>query len=195
MAKRAPDLFINILNDNQEIMDVCSSAVKYFNDFKHANPMLNMYDEGCLSMALKYVGAKAGLSYKTDAYILDIYWDIYVLICIYYYIKPTVQRFGIFSHIAKETMASWANDWSKVSSPYSQSAKKWRDECESALYDDVIKTGNIGAMFALKANFGYRDNVVINIQQTNTGSDPDRLPSDIAKDYAMIDNNDVKPEF
>ena len=34
--------------------------------------------------------------------------------------------------------------------------KKWLKECESALYDSAM-TGNPGAMFLLKANYGYTE--------------------------------------
>ena len=33
------------------------------------------------------------------------------------------------------------------------------------LYDEAVSSGNIGCIFALKANYGYRDNYVINVQE------------------------------
>ena len=75
--------------------------------------------------------------------------------------------------IDNTTITSWINGEyaGRVSSGHSQTAKKWKSECESSLYDEVIQTGNIGCMFALKANYGYRDNIQI-IQSDERGGLP-----------------------
>ena len=61
----------------------------------------------------------------------------------------------------------------------SPKAKRWKTECESSLYDEVIQTGNIGCMFALKANYGYRDNIQI-IQTDGKASLPAYSREEIA---------------
>lgn len=81
------------------------------------------------------------------------------------------MRYCIMIGIHPDTMNSWdRGEYSgRVASGHSESAQKWKAECESSLYDEVIQTGNIGCMFALKANYGYRDN--IQIIQTDGRSD------------------------
>ena len=90
---------------------------------------------------------------------LNILWDIYTVICCTCRIKPTLMRYCIMIGIHPDTMNSWdRGEYSgRVASGHSESAQKWKAECESSLYDEVIQTGNIGCMFALKANYGYRE--------------------------------------
>ena len=72
-------------------------------------------------------------------------------------------RFAIMIRVNRDTLQSWVKgeNAGRVASGHSVSAQKWKNECESTLYDEVIQTGNIGCMFALKANYGYRDNIQI----------------------------------
>ena len=58
------------------------------------------------------------------------------------------------------TINSWKNGKYRNSSPiYSETVKRWFAECESALLDGAIESNSIGCIFALKANYGYSDNM------------------------------------
>ena len=71
-------------------------------------------------------------------------------------------------------------------------AKKWLDECESALYDDAISNNSIGSIFALKANFGYKEGLVI---ETNNNI-PEKTVEEIAMDYTnQLPDTDNKIDF
>ena len=72
---------------------------------------------------------------------------------------------------------------------YTESAKKWLAECESTLYDEAINTGNIGCIFALKCNYGYKESVIV---ETNNNA-PEKTVEEIAMDYTnqIPDNNNT----
>ena len=119
---------------------------------------------------------------------LGILWDIYTVICCTCRIKPTLMRYSVMTGIDNTTITSWINGEyaGRVSSGHSQTAKKWKSECESSLYDEVIQTGNIGCMFALKANYGYRDNIQI-IQSDGRDLLPEYSREEIAARAKVVD--------
>ncbi len=131
--------------------------------------------------------------YYNNIDMLNILWDIYTNICYKFLIKPTLLRYNIFIGINKSTINEWikGNISNKL---YTESAKKWLAECESTLYDEAINTGNIGCIFALKANYGYRDNYIINVTEEQ---DKTKTVEEIAADYTnqLPDNNPNDIDF
>ena len=73
---------------------------------------------------------------------------------------------------------------------YTVTSKKWLSECESALYDNAINNNSIGSIFGLKANYGYRDNYVINVTED---SKQEKTVEEIEQDYQnqLPDNNNI----
>lgn len=128
-----------------------------------------------------------------DIELIDNYWNIYTRLCYKYSKRPTILNFSIMIGISNDTFNSWKNEstrqykyydsngnrihdlpaWrinhqdepyrSEPSSSHSQTVKKWLKECESSLLDGAIENNSIGCIFALKANYGYRDNYVISV--------------------------------
>ena len=98
------------------------------------------------------------------------------------------MRYCIMVGISQDTMNSWIKGEyaGRVMSGHSESAQKWRSECESTLYDEVIQSGNIGCMFALKANYGYRDNIQI-IQSDGRDQLPEYSREEIAARAKIVD--------
>jgi hypothetical protein len=144
-----------INNITATIMDISNEFIK-----RHSN--INLCSSQGLSELLKDIGRK----YKADINNikeLDILWDIYTIICCTCRIKPTLLRYCMMVSINRDTLNSWLKGEyeGRIASGHSVTVQKWKSECESSLYDEVIQTGNIGCMFALKANYGYRDNVQI----------------------------------
>ncbi len=132
-------------------------------------------------------------SKNIDINIINVLWDIYTNICYKLLINPTIQRFTIFININQSTIKDWANNRDRPNTIYSTSAKKWLDECESALYDDAISNNSIGSIFALKANFGYKEGLVI---ETNNNI-PEKTVEEIAMDYTnqITENNNNTIDF
>ena len=97
-------------------------------------------------------------------------------------VKPTILRYCIFTNINKSTVVEWEKG-NKSNDSFTVSAKKWLSECESTLYDEAINTGNIGCIFALKANYGYRDNYIINVTEQKEDV---KTIEEIAEDYTNI---------
>ena len=109
---------------------------------------------------IKYNNKNSSIDYGDIDYINRL-WDIYTSLCYRYLQAPTLLNFSLFTGIAHETLTDWTNGHYRAgedaaSSAHCQSAKKWLKECESALYDSAM-SGNPGAMFLLKANYGYTE--------------------------------------
>lgn len=149
-------------DDREYIAHIVDTIMTICNDFILRHPNINLCSSQGLTELLKDIKRK----YKADINDireLDILWDIYTVICCTCRIKPTLLRYCIMVNVDITTVSSWIKgEYSgRVTSGHSQTAQKWKSECESTLYDEVIQTGNIGCMFALKANYGYRDNIQI----------------------------------
>ena len=109
---------------------------------------------------IRYNNKNSNIDYGDIDYINRL-WDMYTSLCYRYLQAPTLLNFSLFTGIAHETLTDWTNGNYRAgedvaSSAHCQSAKKWLKECESALYDSAM-TGNPGAMFLLKANYGYTE--------------------------------------
>lgn len=169
-----------------DIQEICNKFIKRHSSIDLCTPM------GITEM-LKDIGRK----HKTDINNikeLNVMWDIYTVICCTCRIKPTILKYCMMVKVNQDTVNSWNRGEfaSRVSSGHSESAKRWKAECESNLYDEVIRSGNIGCMFALKANYGYRDNVVVNVQGESRIGQPAMTVEQIEADYPSItDDSDV----
>lgn len=96
-----------------------------------------------------------------DIELLNDIWDIYTELCYKYNQGPSLLNFSVLTGISSD----WLNDVEKgnirtgsdgASSAHCQSVKKWLEECEAGLYDEA-GSGNPGAMFLLKSNYGYSE--------------------------------------
>lgn len=109
---------------------------------------------------IKYNNKNSNIDYSDIDYINRL-WDIYTSLCYRYLQNPTLLNFSLFTGIANETFSDWISGNYRggtdgTSSIHCQTAKKWQEECEAALYDTAM-TGNPGAMFLLKSNYGYTE--------------------------------------
>lgn len=149
-------------SDKEYIEHIVSTIMTICNDFILRHPNINLCSSQGLTELLKDIRRKYKAN-KDDIKELNILWDIYTVICCTCRIKPTLMRYCIMVDISRDTINSWLRGeyGGRVASGHSDTAQKWKQECESTLYDEVIQTGNIGCMFALKANYGYRDNIQI----------------------------------
>lgn len=130
---------------------------------------------------IKYNNKNSNIDYGNIDYINRL-WDIYTSLCYRYLQNPTLLNFSLFTGIDQTTFDSWKNEDYRggtdgASSEHSKSYKKWLKECESALYDTAM-TGNPGAMFLLKANYGYTETPQ-RVEIVN-GQTPDQVAADIA---------------
>lgn len=109
---------------------------------------------------IRYNNKNSNIDYGDIDYINRL-WDIYTSLCYRYLQNPTILNFSLFTGIDMDTFHSWKTGENRggteeTSSAHTESYKKWLGECESALYDSAM-TGNPGAMFLLKANYGYTE--------------------------------------
>ncbi|WP_368270213.1 hypothetical protein [Enterocloster clostridioformis] len=167
-------------SEREYIEFITATIMTICNDFISRHPNINLCSSQGLTELLKDIRRK----YKADKdniKELNILWDIYTVICCTCRIKPTLMRYCIMVDISRDTINSWLRgEYSgRVASGHSDTAQNWKQECESTLYDEVIQTGNIGCMFALKANYGYRDNIQI-IQTDGKASLPAYSREEIA---------------
>ena len=161
--------------EREYINNITSRIMEIANDYIHRHPNIDI----CTSQGITELFKDIKRKYKADINNikeLNILWDIYTCICCTCRIKPTL------------TMNSWIKGEyaGRVTSGHSESAQKWKSECESTLYDEVIQSGNIGCMFALKANYGYRDNIQI-IQSDGRDQLPEYSREEIAARAKIVD--------
>ena len=182
--------------EREYIEHIVNTVMGIANEYIARHPNINVCTSQGLTELLKDIKRK----YKAEIDInnikqLNILWDIYTCICCTCRIKPTIMRYCIMVGISQDTVNSWINGEyaGRVSSGHSESAQKWKSECESTLYDEVIQTGNIGCMFALKANYGYRDNIQI-IQSNGNDLLPEYSREEIAARARVVDLLPESPE-
>lgn len=174
-------------SEREYIEHITATIMTIANSFILRHPNINICSSQGITELLKDIGRK----YKADIdniKELNILWDIYTVICCTCRIKPTMLRFAIMIRVNRDTLQSWikGENAGRVASGHSVSAQKWKNECESTLYDEVIQTGNIGCMFALKANYGYRDNIQI-IQSDERSGLPTYSREEIAARAQTVD--------
>lgn len=142
--------------DEEEIKGLMRKSQPFKGMLKYINNRLFKLKEG----DIRYNNKNSNIDYNDIDYINKL-WDIYTSLCYRYLQTPTLLNFSLFTGIAHETLTDWTTGNYRAgedaaTSPHCQSAKKWLKECESALYDSAM-TGNPGAMFLLKANYGYTE--------------------------------------
>ena len=125
-------------------------------------------------------------TYNNDYKLLnDIFYNIYLDLCTRYNICPTIIQFCTLVHIDNDNLTyirrGIYNDGSKVNSDTLGTVKNWYSICESALLGRAVNENGIGSIFALKANYGYRDND--QIQQLESKQDNSVTAAEIVDRY------------
>lgn len=93
---------------------------------------------------------------------LDEIWGCYCKLCYGSGIRPTILRFCLMTGINADTLNTWKNGMYRNATPkHSEAVKKWLKECESSIYDAVLDN-SVGAIFAAKACFGWRETAPVN---------------------------------
>lgn len=92
----------------------------------------------------------------------DIFNNIYIPLCSNYGKTITLQNFcvmvGIDNTYLSEIMSgTYKNGGGTITPAVSQTVKRWRKACESALYARAIETNSIGSIFGLKAAHGWKE--------------------------------------
>ena len=189
---------IDIDPQYKDILDNINTCITDYID--KPNNIIEIKNTNSLTLLLKHLNTKiinkliirdGQYNNYTNIDLYNILWDIYTNICYKFLIKPTIQRYSIFTGINKSTF----NRWTELSNPNDKrrvSIKKWLNECESVLYDDAINTGNVGCLFALKCNYGYKESVIV---ETNNNVS-EKTIEEIAMDYAnQLPDADNKIDF
>ena len=144
---------------------------------------------------LKYIISKSkndkGINQYNNDYALldDIFQSVYIYLCTRYDIVPSIIQFCVLTGISRETISDikqgkYRADGTRVKPETCHTVKNWYNTCESMLLSKAANESSIGSIFALKANYGYRDNVqqveVISTQEQQA------TPEQIAEKYADI---------
>lgn len=131
----------------------------------------------CFNGLIRYIGTKLvkGILPNTrlhDYKLYDCIWDnIYLYVCNMYGYIPNIQLFcNALIYINPNNIYNVCNqgiDINKgniVNKERMDIIKKWQSDRESALVGQVEQNNGIGAMFMLKAKFGYSENNTIRIE-------------------------------
>ena len=102
------------------------------------------------------------IKYTNDYNALDkLFYSVFIPLSVKYRRTPTIQNFCVMVNISNsllsEILTGTYRDGSKVNSDTYKTIKKWYQTVESALASKAIDTNGIGSIFALKANFSWRE--------------------------------------
>lgn len=131
---------------------------------------------------------------KLDFELLDnIFNCIYIPICYKFDKVPTIIQFCVLvnidnGHISDIKNGIYRTNGTKANTIHVQTVKKWYNTCESALLGKAINESSIGSIFALKSNFGYRDNQTITVESGSA------LPHESAEQIAARHAAAMLPE-
>lgn len=104
---------------------------------------------------------------KIDFILLDnIFYGIFIPICFKYNITPTLILFSSFIHVNNNYLYDIKNGYKgnrKINKIDVDIVKKWSDFIESGLLLKTVNEQSIGAMFALKTKYQYREASTITI--------------------------------
>lgn len=148
----------NLSGDPDEIKSLMRKPPIFKGMLKHI--YLNIFKPDENTKTYNNIKHNSNIDYG-DIDLLNNLWDIYTGLCYKYLQCPTILNFSLFTGISVDCFNDWNNGNQRAgsdgaSSAHRQSYKKWLKECESAAYDSAL-AGNPGAMFILKANYGYTE--------------------------------------
>ena len=106
----------------------------------------------------------------------NIFNNIYMPLCYKYNITPTVIQFTALVRVSDTALTDAhrgydSQDGSRVNPKTVSTVKNWYKACESALLGRAVNDNGIGAIFALKANYGYRETAPIAEPQAVTATE------------------------
>lgn len=174
---------------NVQGLEIYESNIQYYAD-EYINTELNnpddIYNSSLFTGMIKYINKAVFKNNKPDTAnieLLDQIWEIYTSLCYKYKKRPTILNFSLMVGIDNDTFQTWKNGeyragMGNATSPHSATVKKWMRECESSLVDGATEQNSIGCIFALKANYGYREaaqQIEIVGQQNQPRISPDEL--------------------
>lgn len=124
-------------------------------------------------------------NFYNDYSALDkLFYSVFIPLSVRYKRTPTIQNFCVMTSISNsllsEILTGNYRDGSKVNSKTYETVKKWYQTVESALASKAIDTNGIGSIFALKANFAWREQ---NTETPTTEQLTQSTPTEIQQRY------------
>lgn len=151
------DSYIQSLPDENAIKDSCtfSGMIQAINHelFKHTEKNHELY------LANAYQNSQNSILDLSDIDTLDRIFDAYCYLCHKYGQSPTLLEFSYLTSIDKDTISGWINGRSRNgnTNAHMRTAKRWKAICEMALEKRCYQSNSIGAIFGLKASYGWRE--------------------------------------
>ena len=105
-----------------------------------------------------------------DYHVLDnVFYNVYIPLCAKYSMPPSIIQFCTLVKIDSNYLSSVRrgtyDNGSKVSQGNKETVQKWLDTCEAGLLSRAVGDNSIGAIFALKANYGYKEASTVTVEQ------------------------------
>lgn len=192
-------IIISDLDDEEdkETMRIAEKINKYANEFINNNQHLDVRNVKHFTLMCKYIGNKTKGADKDNIKELNTFWDCFTIMCYTCGVNPSLERYCMMAKVDQTTLITWKTGEYRggPSSPHSQSVKRWMKECESSLRDVVETSGNIGCMFVLKTNYGYRENVNISVDNTAQLQQAQLTTEQIAEQYGQQIIEQKPPEI
>lgn len=138
-------------------------------------------------------GSKSKLDTSNIELLDNIWCNCFSIICAKYNKRKTLLRFSEMIGLNIDTFWDWEKGNARTSSPHRETVKRWKAECESEVYNGAIEENSVGCIFALKANYGYRDQV--EIVTNNTNSLPSATVQEIAERHKLAELPQKPPDI
>lgn len=104
----------------------------------------------------------------------DIFYNVYVPLSSRYGNTPTIVQFCSMLKIDNHILGNAKKgvyDGGKVNNKVQSTVKNWFNTCEAGLLGRAVSENGVGAIFALKANYGYREASTVTVEQVTQAHD------------------------
>lgn len=206
------------MDNNNKDIDIIEKYENKINEYadKYINQELldpkDIYNSDCFDGMIDYIYTNVFMPKKgdktyyntrntilntADIETLDYIFRYLRLLCGKYKKRITLLRFSNLIGIGNDVISQWISGETRAgtdgtSSAHCQTAKKWKEACEGALFSGAVDDNSIGCIFALKANHGYNEGTQqIEIKGTNAPA----LSQENIKEIAEQAQKQSLPEF
>lgn len=163
---------INNIKDSRGILDIINSL----------NIKIN--NANTLNYALSFIGDKYPIDKSSDIELKE-RLDIFIYLYTKYDFTPFMINFAAFCGVDRTTLQTWELKQYRVGSSHSDTVKKCREFCESALVQDGMSARNPAMqIFLLKNNHGYKDQVDF-VASKDTSGTPTQTIDQISQELAL----------
>lgn len=124
---------------------------------------------------------------------LDRAFTAYCEICATAKQSPVIHEFCAMIGISRDSLTDWKNGRLRAKNPeYIHTVKNWFTICESALARKTVSANAVGAIFALKAGYDWRETAPVTAEVNNL--EPHETVAEIMERFSSVELPE-RPDF